>query len=136
MADDIWITEKKNKTGPINQFKRIRSMPKLYFPMLHTNKTPNLTLYYTAKQVPVEIPDLLALHENVDTLADIQVRLVGESQQLELVVYVVKYYLPCIIYKPKLCSNYIAEAQKICHIFNNFTCKFIYYKINISCGLR
>lgn len=30
--------------------------------ILLTNKTPNLTLCYTAKQVPEEISDPLALH--------------------------------------------------------------------------
>lgn len=52
-------------------------MPKLYFPIVYTNKNPNLTLCYTAKQVPEDISDLLALHENVDALADIQLMLAG-----------------------------------------------------------
>lgn len=66
-------------------------MPKLYSPILLTNKIPILTLYYTAKQVPEEILDPLALYENIDSLADTRLRLVGESHQLEPAVYMVKY---------------------------------------------
>lgn len=37
-------------------------MPQLYPPIWLTNKTLNLTLCYTAKQVPEDIPDPLVPH--------------------------------------------------------------------------